>query len=445
MKGRIGIFWNELNTSFWFVPTLLALGAITFSFATLALDERFINATALVFGYDRGTDGARTLLSTAAGSVITVAGVTFSITIATLAQASSQFGPRLLRNFMADKSNQLVLGTFTSTFLYCLLVLRAINGTGSTPFVPHLSVSVGLFLAILSIGVLIYFIHHVASSLQADSVIASANHTLNTTITRLFPKNTKQDESAHAQDAGTQDIPENFDHIASPIRAVKSGYLQNIEHEQLMRLATEHDVLLRVEFEPGAFVVQGKPLVLIRSTRPSDDKLRKRIQGAFLIGMRRTTAQDLDFAIDNLVEVAVRALSPGINDPFTAMSCLDWLGEALSQLSEKTFPTPYQHDDTGTLRVIMLVVTFRHLADTAFTQIRHAARTNPTITMHLLKTITSILTSTNNQEVCAVLFQHVTLIEHASRDGLPDADDQQQVKALYQEIEQLLRPNQWYV
>jgi uncharacterized membrane protein len=150
--------------------------------------------------------------------------------------------------------------------------------------------------------------------------------------------------------------------------------------------------------------------------------------------MRRTTAQDLNFAIDNLVEVAVRALSPGINDPFTAMSCIDWLGQALSQLSGKTFPSPYQYDDTGTLRLITPVVTFRGLAETAFTQIRHAARTNPAVTMHLLRTIASIATSTNNQEVRAVLFQHATLIEHGSHEGLSDNHDQQQVKELYQQI-----------
>ncbi len=438
MKSKIASFCSELSTSFWFVPMLLAVGAIALSFATLALDETFKNATTFVFGYDRGTDGARTLLSAAASSVITVAGVTFSITIATLAQASSQFGPRLLRNFMSDKGNQFVLGTFTATFLYCLLVLRAINGTGSAPFVPHISVTIGLLLAVLSIGVLIYFIHHVASSLQADYVIASASHTLDTTIARLFPKNREQDGSAHTRDSCVQDIPEDFDRIASPIPAVKSGYLQTIDYEQLTQLAVEHDVLLRVEFEPGAFVVQGKPLVLLWPTRPSDDKLRKEIQQAFLIGMRRRTAQDLDFAIDNLVEVAVRALSPGINDPFTAMSCLDWLGEAFCQLGESTFPSPYQYDDTDTLRLITPAVTFQRFADAAFPQIRHAARTNPTVTMHLLKTIATIMTSTNKQEVRTALFHHATLIEHGSRQGMPDGADQQRVKELYQKVASML-------
>ncbi|MDQ6644336.1 MAG: DUF2254 domain-containing protein, partial [Chloroflexota bacterium] len=209
MKSRITSFWGNLSTSFWFVPMLLSVAAIALSFATLAIDRTFnsatANAMASAFGYDRGTAGARSLLSTAATSVITVAGVTFSITIVALAQASSQFGPRLIRNFMRDKGNQLVLGTFTATFLYCLLVLRAINGTGNTAFVPHLSVTIGLLLAVSSIGVLIYFIHHVASSLQADYVIASASHTLDTTIARLFPKNEEQGGSARTRDRCAQD------------------------------------------------------------------------------------------------------------------------------------------------------------------------------------------------------------------------------------------------
>lgn len=437
MKSRITSFWGDLSTSFWFVPMLLAVGAIVLSFATLALDKTFSNATASVFGYDRGTDGARTLLSAVASSVITVAGVTFSITIATLAQASSQFGPRLLRNFMRDKGNQLVLGTFTATFLYCLLVLRAINGTGNTAFVPHLSVTIGLLLAVISIGVLIYFIHHVASSLQADYVIASASHTLDTTIARLFPKNEEQGGSARTRDRCVQDIPEDFDHTASPIPAVKSGYLQTIESAHLTRLATKHDVLLRVECEVGAFVVQGKVLVLRWPAKQDDDKLRNEIQRAFLIGMRRTTTHDIDFAIDQLVEVAVRALSPGINDPFTAMSCLDWLGEALGQLDGRALPSPYQYDDTDTLRVITPSVTFQRLADAAFTQIRQAARTNLSVTMHLLKTIATLLTSTNNQEARTELVHHATLIEYGSRQGLPDEADQQRVKELYLKVVRL--------
>jgi uncharacterized membrane protein len=433
MKSRIASFLSDLSTSFWFVPTLLAVGAIALSFATLALDATFKDATTFVFGYDRGTDGARTLLSAAASSVITVAGVTFSITIATLAQASSQFGPRLLRNFMSDKGNQLVLGTFTATFLYCLLVLRAINGTGSTPFVPHISVSIGLLLAVLSIGVLIYFIHHVSTSLQADYVIATASRALNTTITRLFPENREQGREGHKQD-----IPEDFDRIASPVPAVKSGYLQTFESEELTRLATKYDVLLRVECETGAFVVQGRHLVLLWPARQVDDKLRSEIQRAFLIGIRRTTTHDIDYAIDQLVEVAVRALSPGINDPFTAMSCIDWLGEAFSQLEGRTLPSPYHYDEKGILRLITPSVTFQRLADAAFTQIRQAARTNPTVTMHLLKTIATMISSTNNQEMREELFYHATFIEQGSRQGLPDEVDQQRVKELYQEVARTL-------
>lgn len=424
--------------SFWFVPTLLAVGAIALSFAALTLDEAFKHTTIFVFGYDRGPDGARTLLSAVASSVITVASVTFSITIAALAQTSAQFGPRLLRNFMRNKGNQIVLGTFTATFLYCLLVLRAINGTGNTAFVPHLSVTIGLLLAILSIGVLIYFIHHVSFSLQADAVIASASHTLNTTITRLFPRSREPGESAHTQDCCVQDIPEDFDRTVSPIRAIKSGYLQTIDYAYLTRIAAKYDVLLRMECEPGAFVVQGKDLVLLESTNQVDEKLRNEICRAFRTSTQRATTQDIDFAIDQLVEVAVRALSPGINDPFTAMSCLDWLGEALCQLEGKTFPSPYHYDDTGTLRVITPVVTFERLADAAFTQIRQAARTNTSVTMHLLKTIATLMSNTNDQEIHTELFHHATLVEQGSRQGLPDEADQQLVQKLYRKITRTL-------
>ncbi len=138
--------------------------------------------------YTRGPDGARAVLSTIAGSMITVAGVVFSVTIVALSLASNQFGPRLLRNFMRDRGNQIVLGTFVATYLYCLLVMRTVQGMDGSQFVPHLSVTVAILMAVASLGVLIYFIHHVAVSIQAPELIANVAHELHEAIDRLFPE-----------------------------------------------------------------------------------------------------------------------------------------------------------------------------------------------------------------------------------------------------------------
>src|SRR5687767_1515596 len=183
MRTRLHHLWETLTTGYWFVPAVMMLAAALAAFLLLYIDRTVIGAR-VGWLYVGGADGAKTLLSTVAGSVITVAGVVFSITIASLTQAASQFGPRLLRNFMRDRGNQVTLGTFVATFLYCLLVLRAIHGRleDGVAFVPQASVTGAVVLAVASIAVLVYFIHHVSVSLQAPSVVAAIRADLDATI-----------------------------------------------------------------------------------------------------------------------------------------------------------------------------------------------------------------------------------------------------------------------
>lgn len=174
-SARLANLWESLRTSYWFVPTLMTAGGVALSFASVHLDERVNYKWVRTVGWiwAGGAEGARQVLSTIAGSMITVAGVAFSITIVALTLASNQFGPRLLRNFVRDAGNQIVLGTFIATFVYCLLVLRTVRGEDDTEFVPYVSVTLGVAFALTSLGVLIYFIHHVAISIQAENLIAS--------------------------------------------------------------------------------------------------------------------------------------------------------------------------------------------------------------------------------------------------------------------------------
>jgi uncharacterized membrane protein len=190
MKTRLLNLLNILHSNFWFVPALLLAAAYLLSSVTLTADSTFQDKTLEIFGYNRGPDGARILLSAVAGSVIGIAGVSFSITVAALSLASSQLGSRLLRTFIRDIGNQLVLGTLLATFLYCLLILRTINGTGDEAFVPHISVVTSLVLAVASLAVFIYFINHISSSMQADHVAAAVNQELEAVINRVFPSQT---------------------------------------------------------------------------------------------------------------------------------------------------------------------------------------------------------------------------------------------------------------
>lgn len=207
MKAYLSNIWENLRTNFWFVPTIMVLLSIVLATGLLTLDRLTQDTVTseLEWVYTGSPEGARALLAAVASSVITVAGTTFSITIAVLTLASSQFGPRLLRNFVRDRSNQIVLGTFIATFIYCLLVLRTIRGLEETQLVPSLSVTGGVVLAVVSIGVLIYFIHHIAESIQADYLIALISRDIDDAIDRLFPQeigwNTKETGAPSANSA----------------------------------------------------------------------------------------------------------------------------------------------------------------------------------------------------------------------------------------------------
>ena len=336
--GRLGLnglatFWEELRESYWGVPSVMAALSIGLAFATVAVDraiqDRWVREAEWL--YTGGPEGARAVLATVAGSMITVAGVAFSVLIVALSLASSQFGPRLLRTFMRDRGHQLVLGTFTATFLYCLLVLRTVRDLDDREFVPNMSVTVAVLLAVCSLGVLIYFIHHAAVSIQASHVIAEVGGELHACIDRLFPEELGQETRGAEPEEDA--VPASFEREARPVAAAGDGYVQAVENDQLLKLAAEHDLLVRLARRPGHFVVKGSSLAHVWPGERLNEALAGRLRATFQLGPRPTPTQDVEFAVEQLVEVAVRALSAGVNDPFTATTCVDRLGAALWALS----------------------------------------------------------------------------------------------------------------
>lgn len=435
MKAKLNRFLLVLHSGYWFLPTVMALLAVALSFGMIVVDQHVHASTLKGYWwiYAGGHDGARAVLSTVAGSIMSVAGVTFSITIAALTLASQQFGPRLLRNFMNDRGNQVVLGTFIATFLYCLLVMRTVRGVDDNEFVPHLSVTLGVVLAMASVGVLIYFIHHIAASIQASNVIAKVAGELDAAIDRLFPEKVGHGAKADPG-AAARELPAGFEQEARPIRAAGSGYVQTIDAGKLLQIAVANDLLLQVVARPGRFVTEGGHLARVWPGPDRDEAVARRIDAAFARGTERTLTQDVEFAVDQLVEVAVRALSPGINDPFTALQCLDWLGVALCRLAGRVLPSPYRYDDTGKLRVIADPTTFPGVVDAAFHQIRQYSRTSVAVTIRLLETLARVAACVERAEDRAALQRHAILIEAGSREASHQEADQQDIAARYQEV-----------
>ncbi len=433
MRTKLSKLLDSLHSSFWFVPTLMVFLAIGLSLLTIHIDQ---SSNTEIIGnlgwtYALGPNGSRAILSAIAGSMVSVATTAFSITIVALQLASSQFGPRLLRNFMQDTGNQVVLGTFISTFVYSLLVLRTINGVAENEFVPHLSVTCGIGLAIASIGVLIYFIHHSASSIQVDHVVHKVGSELEDAIDRLFPNKMGRGASKHRHEPLTSDIPATFDRDACQIPASSSNYIQAIDTDQLMQIATDSNLLLQLQHYPGDFIVKGSSLALVYPGDAVGKKLVERINNVFVLGSQRTDQQDIEFSINQLVEIAVRALSPGINDPFTAIRCIDQLSAALCHLAQREIPSIYRYDDKDKLRVIAKSVTFVDTIDAAFNQIRQYGQTSVAITMRLLEAIAVTAPFTHNKADRAALLRHANMIDRGSYEGIAEELDRNDIKERY--------------
>lgn len=431
--------WDELRSSFWFVPSLMVVVAMVLSWGAIRLDRTFAdghqNQIALLgWTFTRGPEGSRAVLSAVAGSMMTIASVTFSITIVALQLASSQFGPRLLRNFMGDRGNQVSMGTFLATFTYSLLVLRSINGTTGQEFVPHIAVSLGLVLTLVSLGVLIYFIHHAAESIQAENVIAAVARELHRAIGRLYPAAMGRGRREVASDGPAPGIPSDFADRSRAVPTPGSDYLQAVDEARLMGLAIEHDLVIRIAQRPGKFLFEGGEMAVVYPAERADDDLIVAVCRCFYRGPRRTLRQDVEFAIDQLVEVAVRALSPGVNDPFTAINCIDRLGAALIDLAGRTIPSRLRYDEAGRLRIVTDASTVDGMVDAAFHQIRQASRSDEAVTLRLLETIAAVGRRTEDAEFRAALMRHAELIHRGATEGLEDRADRRDAEARFRAV-----------
>ncbi len=429
---RLRAVWERMRGTYWAVPSAMAVVSLVLSIVTIDVDQaltaKFLSHLSWV--YTGGPEGARAVLSTIAASMITVAGVTFSITIVALTLASQQFGPRLLRNFLRDLGNQITLGTFIATFIYCLLVLRTVRGTDDEQFVPHLAVTLGVVLAMLSIGVLIFFIHHIATSIQASQVIANVAADLDGAIDRLFPEQlghgplTKRGEPAPA-------TPWPAFEGGHTVAATRGGYVQAVDSLRMLMVARESNLVVRIEARPGSFVRPGSTLVSIASAPGAADGLDGSLRTAFIIGADRTGTQDLGFFFNQLVELAVRALSPGINDPATARACVDRLAEALCHLAGRRMPSPCRYDDDNVLRVVAAPVTFVEMVDVALTEITRYGRSSVSVSCRLLEAIRDLAPCVSREDDRLALVRHAAFVGDRAADSFDHDRDRAALAGCY--------------
>jgi uncharacterized membrane protein len=432
MRIRLGEVWERLNTGYWFVPSLMAVAALGMAFATVALDEATASSDVrdLWWVYGGGPEGAAGVLSALASSMITVLGLVFSLTLVVLSLASSQFGPRLLRNFMRDRVTQFVMGAFLASFLYSLFVLRTIRRGDGAEFVPHISVTVGVILAVAGLVMLIYFVHHMATSIQADTLIARVSADLTTAIDRLYPE-----EIGDAVPELEQPHPSGQ---SATVAAAGDGYVQVIEPERVLTAAARCDVVVELLHRPGHYILAGVPVARVWPAERLTEELAKEIESAVVRGPARTPGQDIEFVVNQLVEVALRALSPGINDPFTAITCIDRLGSGLARLARRRPPSAYRASEDGQLRIIAHPVVFSNVLDAAFNQIRQSGRANAAILIRLLEVIADLVTVVSMPDGRLSLRRHAEMIARAADNSLPEANDRRDVEKRVLEIEKAL-------
>ncbi len=419
----------------WLVPTIeIALAAILFA-GTYAADRAIYNGHHPLPSWvlAGSADSARQILTALAAAVITVIGVVFSIMIVTLTLASTQFGPRMLRNFIRDRGTQITLGTFVATFVYAVLTLASIGPGSHGDFVPHISVTVLLVLVLIDLGVLIYFIHHIAMSIQLPQVIASIAGDLSRAIEIESEPEDRGPRAASATGPSVAELMQRIEERGGIVQAPGSGYLQFVRHAELVEIAARTGSVMQLDYRPGHFVVAGQSLAKVwpASAAPA---VARELARSHVTGAVRTLAQDIAFAVDQLVEIAIRALSPAVNDTFTALTCIDWLTDGLCQIELRWAPVRVHRDGQGYVRVVTSHISHRRLVQRAHEKIRQAGRGMPAVMIRQLDGLTRIMGLTSTQERRAVLIEQADMIMRGAEESVSDPSDLAEVRRAFEAL-----------
>lgn len=436
MNARLIKAWQDLQSSYYFIPGLMGVCSIILAYITIYLDEHYgLKVADFGFFLSNKADGARTILATIAGSMMGVAATTFSITMVAVTSAAGQYGPRLIGNFMRDRGNQVTLGTFTSTFIYCLLILRVArtgdSGQGEdmvAEFVPNISLLTAMGLTLMSVGVLIYFIHHVPETLNVGNITGRVGRRLRKDIEALYPEN-----------LGDQDTDKDVDlddyslEAAVEINSKAEGYIQTLNEGSLLQLAKDQNAVIKIEYRPGDFVTRDDVLVRVwpQGDEEMDEDACQRYRNAYAMGQDRTAHQNILFLADELVEILARALSPGVNDPFTAINCINWYHSAFKVFLRGDMPSAYRRDDDGTLRVIAYPIDFERFASVICDQSRAYIASDRNTTLKMMTVLTELAGETEAGADKDVLTHHLEKLKTAALESLSSQVDKDDVMIRY--------------
>ncbi len=420
MFTRLITIWDAVRSSLWALPLAMVCGACALAYATLHIDVGS-GGSSVWFLFSGSAGQAPQFLSNLVTAMITMATLAVSITMVVLTLAAQQLGPRLIRSFMSDRRTQMALGLFVSTVVYLLLVLRSAYGKENA--VPNLAVTGGTVLVLICVATLLLFVHHLAQSIIADNVIDRVGAQLDGDIARLLPEETADQPQA----------PSDIDKRGAPVLLAHGGYVQAVDFQGIVNAAAQTDAVVALDIRAGQHAVPGRLAAHVSPKKAAQGDLCQAIQNAVLVGRQRTAVQDLEFSIRQLVEIALRALSPGINDPYTANAVVDRLTLSIAFVMTRGAAKSVWQDQDGKVRLIAPVSTFDGITDAAFNQIRQQAL--PAVLIRMADNIGKLLQQADADHRAA-LEKHLKLVVDAGRRSIAADEDLAVLEARAKEARQ---------
>jgi uncharacterized membrane protein len=340
---------------------------------------------------------AQVILASIAGSIMTVVSIVFAILLMTLTLASMQFSPRIIVSFSRDRVTQRTLGMFLGTFLYCMAALPAAHSLPH-PFAPVTTVVGAILLAIVCVAGLLYFIHHISQAISVNHIVDRIASETEVVIDDVMPspRRESQMETGDSADPATWGMS-----VLSEV----SGYIRFIDLKRLLELATSYGVQVHIVRRVGQFVPAGGPVLMVHKGERLSPERSSELRAAFDFGPARTLQQDIEFGVLQIVDIALKAISPAVNDPTTAISCVDQLSRLMIRFASRQMPEPILYDLQGTPRVSVQWIDFERMLDSAFEQIRMYSKTDIAVSLRLLRALGDVAISTQDAGLRAMLFE----------------------------------------
>ncbi|WGH75137.1 DUF2254 domain-containing protein [Tenacibaculum tangerinum] len=432
MLLRIKYLYEKLASSFWFLPSAILVINILLALLFIYLDKRapiepegFLN---LIFS--KNPESGRNVLSIIAGSMAGIAGTVFSITLVILQLATSQLGPRLLKNFMYERINQVVLGQYIGLFLYCLIVINSVRDSDSYSFIPNLSIIAAIVFAIFNVFILIFYIHSVSVSIQPSKVIHQLGKNLKQKSDELYPDLNLDIEKTYLENIKKQQYNS---HV---VNASKSGYIQFFDLEALMKYSEENNCIIKVLEKPGAFIIKNQAIfeILKEEKIATESSEIDKLHAYYQVFRSKSIFQDTEFAIQQIVEIASRALSPGINDPHTAIICIDQLTSSLNMLAKSKTPKQYLTNDPNKIRLIIPSTNFKGFLRASFDEIRQFGAQTPSVIIRLMESIKKLIQTSDSEKNKEILKAYATLILETGEKNFHLDSDISDLRIVYNRV-----------